>query len=260
MKLFRRKEKEICPYGLKPESIFETFYIFRLPIIRHALFIPRLICWVIYDIIIAILNRKIHIYGIWCYVGLPGAGKTISLVRYLDQMRRKYGNKIKIFTNFYYKGEDEHISGYDLFLMEYDCPVIFAWDELQNEFNSREYKKFPIQLVHELTQNRKGNGKQLVYTTQEFTKVDKNFRDLTTMVVRCRTYFKRFTSCRHYKREHYEAYVASKSLEKKVKIKPVKKERYLQSNYLRGRYDSFQRLDYLKGMDYIGLQQGKEPE
>jgi hypothetical protein len=82
MKIFKRKEKN--NFGLKPESIFETFFIFRLPLIRHALFVLRLICWILYDIAVAIKNRKkkIHLYGIWCFVGLPGAGKTMSLVRY----------------------------------------------------------------------------------------------------------------------------------------------------------------------------------
>ena len=250
------------PYGLEPESIFDTFYLFRLPLIRHALFLIRLICWIAYDIFMAIKNRnkKVHLYGIWCFVGLPGAGKTMSLVRYLDQQRREHGDKIKIITNFYYAGEDEHLSNYELFLKEYDRPVIFAWDELQNEFNSREYRKFPMQLVHEMTQNRKGHGKQLVYTTQSYTAVDKNFRNLTTKVIDCRTYFRRLTSCRVFKTAFYEAFMASSSLDKKIKIKPEKRERFLQTNYLRGRYDSFQRLDYLKGLDYVGLQQQPEEE
>jgi ATP-dependent Clp protease ATP-binding subunit ClpX len=260
---FERNKKE-CPYGLKPESIFERWPILRLPLIRHALFLIRLFCWVGLDAFRRMRNRehKIHLYGIWCFVGLPGAGKTMSLVRYLDEQRRLYGEQIKIITNFYYDGEDEHLSSYDLFLKEYDCPVIFAWDELQNEFNSREYRKFPMQLVHELTQNRKGHGKQLVYTTQTFTAVDKNFRTLTQKVVDCRTYFGRLTSCRYFKREFYEAFVASNSIDRKHRIKPLKKVRFLQSDYMRSRYDSYQRLDYLKGLDYYGLQpsEGQEQE
>jgi len=254
-----RKPKEY-PYGLKPLSIFDTFPLFTLPIIRLLLFGLRLMGWVVVDIFRAVArryDRRIHLYGIWCYVGLPGAGKTMSLVRYLDEQRRKYGDKILIITNFYYAGQDAHLSGYEMIEdLTYDRPVIFAWDELQNEFNSREYRGFPIGLVHELTQNRKGHGKQIVYTTQTFTAVDKNFRNLTSKVIDCRTHLRRLTVCRHFKREFYEARIESKSIERKVRIKPMRKERFLQSDYLRSRYDSFQRLDYLKGLNYSGL----EPE
>ena len=69
------------PYGIKPISIFEWFPVLTLPIIRQLLFYIRLFCWVIYDIaknIIQGRDNKIHLYGIWCFVGMPGAGKTMS--------------------------------------------------------------------------------------------------------------------------------------------------------------------------------------
>jgi len=254
-RLPQREPKEY-PYGVTPLSLFEWFPLFNLPLIRPLVFLLRLIGWIIVDIARAYIHRRdrrIHLYGIWCFVGLPGAGKTMSLVHYLDQQRRIYGDRIIIITNFYYKGQDGELTGWDMLLPEYDKPVIFAWDELQNEFNSREYRKFPMRLVHELTQNRKGNGKQVVYTTQTFTAVDNNFRNLTSRVVDCRTYFGRLTSSRHYKREFYEARIESKSVERKVRIKPIRKERFIQTDYLRSRYDSFQRLDYLKGLNYVGL-------
>jgi len=260
LKLFKRVPKEY-PYGLKPESIFVTSFILTLPIIRQLCTFFRIIGWLIYDIVSTLSQgKRLHLYGIWCFVGLPGAGKTMSLVHYLDKQRRKYGDEIIIITNFFYAGQDAHLTDFNVLLPEYDKPVIFAWDELQNEFNSREYKKFPQRLVHELTQNRKGHGKQVVYTTQTFTAVDKNFRSLTSTVVDCRTYFGRFTSCRHFKREFYEARMESKAIDRKVRIRPVKKERFIQSNFLRSRYDSYQRLDYLKGLDYIGISESSDTD
>ena len=244
------------PHYVKPPSFMESNIIFELPFIRLLSHIIRLIGWVVLDLYRAIMNKekKTHLYGIWCFVGLPGAGKTMSLVHYLDQQRRKYGDKIIIITNFYYAGQDAHLSDWHMVLEEYDKPVIFAWDELQNEFNSREYKGFPMPLVHELTQNRKGHGKQVVYTTQTFTAVDKNFRSLTSTVVDCRTYFKRLTTTRHYKREFYEARTETKQIDRKIRIRAKRRERFIQTDYLRSRYDSYQRLDYLKGLDYDGLQ------
>ena len=252
---FSRRKKEY-PYGVRPLPFYERFPLFNLPVIKFIVLLLAMIIWIVIDIVRAIIrkrSRKVHLYGIWCFVGLPGAGKTMSLVHYLDEQRRLYSDKIIIITNFYYKGEDAHLTGWDMLLHEYDKPVIFAWDELQNEFNSREYRKFPMRLVHELTQNRKGNGKQVVYTTQTFTAVDNNFRNLTIRVVDCKTHFGRMTTCRHYKREFYEARMESKSIERKVKIKPIRKQTFIQTDYLRSRYDSFQRLDYLKGLNYVGL-------
>ena len=251
----KRVTKELS-HGLKRLSFFETFFLFQLPIIHTLIFLLRLISWCILDICRAIKrnrDRRIHLYGIWCFVGLPGAGKTMSLVNYLDRMRRRYGDKIYIITNFYYAGEDDHLEDWNVVLPEYDKPVIFAWDELQNEFNSREYRKFPMRLVHELTQNRKGNGKQVVYTTQTFMAVDNNFRNLTMRVVDCRTYFGRLTKCKHYRREFYEARIESRSIDRKIRLKPFFKETFIQTDNLRGRYDSYQRLDYLKGLNYEGL-------
>jgi len=252
--LFNHRPREY-PYGAKPLPFYEGFP-FNLPIISFLVMIIAVTVWLTIDITRAIIRRrdkKVHLYGIWCFVGLPGAGKTMSLVHYLDEQQRRYGDKIIIITNFYYAGQDDQLTDWNMLLPEYDKPVIFAWDELQNEFNSREYRKFPMRLVHELTQNRKGNGKQVVYTTQTFTAVDNNFRNLTQRVVDCRTHFGRVTTCRHYKREFYEARIESKSIERKVRIKPIRKERFIQTDYLRSRYDSFQRLDYLKGLNYVAL-------
>ena len=255
-KYFRSKRQKEYYKGVKPEPFYEWFPLLNLPIIKFLVILLVATAWVSIDILRALTSKrdnKLHLYGIWCFVGLPGAGKTMSLVHYLDEQRRLYGDKIIIITNFYYAGEDAHLTGWDMLLPEYDKPVIFAWDELQNEFNSREYRKFPMRLVHELTQNRKGSGKQVVYTTQTFTAVDNNFRNLTSRVVDCRTHMNRLTICRHYRREFYEARIESKSIERKVKVKPVRKVRFIQSDYLRSRYDSFQRLDYLKGLNYVGL-------
>ena len=241
---------------IKPPPFAETFILFDFPIIRLLSHLVRLLGYIVLDLARAIKNRdkKAHLFGIWCFVGLPGAGKTMSLVHYLDSQRRKYGEKIIIITNFYYAGQDAHLEDWKMMLKEYDRPVIFAWDELQNEFNSRGYKEFPIRLVHELTQNRKGHGKQVVYTTQTFTAVDKNFRSLTATVVDCRTYFKRLTTSAYYKREVYEARAEAKAIDRKIRNKPKRRERFLQTDYLRSRYNSYQRLDYLKGLEYTGLE------
>ncbi|MDR1617372.1 MAG: hypothetical protein LBR98_10330, partial [Syntrophomonadaceae bacterium] len=213
---------------------------------KRAVQLPKtldLIRWLIVDIYRFFKNgRQAHLFGIWCYVGIYGGGKTMSLVHYLERMRERWGERIYICTNFFYKGEDFSLENWRDILKDYDRPVIFAYDELQNEFNSRDYRNFPIPLMGELTQNRKGFGKQIVYTTQNFDTVDKNFRNLTTQVAACRTYFGRLTRCKYYKREYYENLVSTISIERKFRIKPLRVDSFVQSDYLRSQYDSYARL------------------
>lgn len=194
--------------------------------------------------------RKIHLYGIIGIVGLYGGGKTISLVRILEQYRKRYGSKILIATNFGYKGEDFPIKHWKDLLPEYDKPVVFGYDELQNEFNSREYKDFPVSLMTLLTQNRKGNGKQIIYTTQDYSTVDKNFRRLTATVVQCKTHFGRLTSLKYFHREDYEQLHSTNAVERKMKIRPKKRDLFVQDDVIRDKYDSFQMLESAKNKQY----------
>lgn len=78
-------------------------------------------------------NQQLRLYGIYGYFGLPGKGKTMTMCYELQQLRKKYGDQIYIMTNFYYKDEDFHFSGWRDLLKEYDRPLVVAWDEVQNE-------------------------------------------------------------------------------------------------------------------------------
>lgn len=50
-------------------------------------------------------------YGFWCYCGLGGSGKTISMVEYLTRMKKKYP-RLKVLTNFSYAFSDGRISSW----------------------------------------------------------------------------------------------------------------------------------------------------
>lgn len=195
-------------------------------------------------------GKKIHLYGIIGIVGLYGGGKTIALSEYLTRMRKKYGNDIYICTNYCFSDEDFPLTSWKTLIQEYDKPVIFGYDELQNEFNSREYKDFPIELMTLLTQNRKGNGKQIIYTTQDYTTVDKNFRRLTQKVWACKTRFGRFTSVRTYSREDFEQLDHEVNVNKKMKIRG-RRYSFIQTDRLRNSYDSYKMLESAKSKQYL---------
>jgi hypothetical protein len=248
MKTKKTNEQRSAPLLLK----LLTFI--RLPV---ATFLVEFLYWKLTDIIRAIKqgkNKTVHLYGIKCFVGNVGTGKTMSLVRYLEQHREKYGDRIYIATNFYYKNQDFAIENWEVLKKDYDKPVIFGYDELQNEFNSRNYRTFPIALMQVLTQNRKKNGKQIVYTAQDFDTVDKNFRRLTTEVVQCHTFFGRLGLVSFYTYRNYLHLMATVNVETRLKnVKPMTRSIYVQSDYLRNLYDSYQVLEAAMGKEYLGL-------
>lgn len=199
-------------------------------------------------------GKSIHLYGIIGIVGLYGGGKTIALSEYLTRMREKYGNDIYICTNYCFNLEDFPLTSWKCLLEEYDKPVIFGYDELQNEFNSREYKDFPIELMTLLTQNRKGKGKQIIYTTQDYTTVDKNFRRLTQKVWACKTRFGRYTSVRRYAREDFEQLDNEINVNKKMKIRSSRYS-FIQTDKLRNSYDSYKMLESAKSKQYLNREE-----
>ena len=213
----------------------------------------RLIYWKIKDIINSFKNRKekqIHLFGIYGFFGLPGQGKTLSMTAELMGLRQRYGDDIYIFTNYGFKQEDRPFDNWRMLLETYDKPAVFAWDEVQNEFNSRDFKNFPVELLTLLTQNRKGNGKRIYYTAQRYNRVDKVFRELSFLVGDCRTIMGRYTRVRWFDTEDYEMLLSSPDVNKRMKIKPRKKLSFIQTDFIRDCYNSFQMLESAKNKEY----------
>lgn len=218
----------------------------------------RLIYWKIKDLINGYKNRKdksIHLYGIYGFFGLPGHGKTISMTYELMGLRRKYGDSIYIFTNYGFKEEDKPFDNWRMLLETYDKPCVFAWDEVQNEFNSRDFKNFPIELLTLLTQNRKGNGKRIYYTAQRYSRVDKVFRELSFLVGDCRTIFGRYTRVRWYDTEDYEMLQSTPDVNKRIKVKARRTDKFIQTDLVRNNYDSYQMLESAKSKEYMSRQE-----
>lgn len=239
--------------------MYKLYLLIIFLICIHAFIIHlfQFIGWKIYDAVYGIIHirdRKLHLYGIWLYCGLYGGGKTMALSHYLSSMRRKYGHKIYISTNYGFKDEDFPLLHWKELLTEYDRPVIFGYDEVQNEFNSRDYKNFPYELVKLLTQNRKGHGKQIVCTAQRFVRVDKVIRELCTHVIECRTFFGRWTFLRQYMIDDYEDWLNRTNTDRKLKIHP-KMSSFVQSNKLRNSYDSYQMLESARTKEYISQEE-----
>lgn len=219
-------------------------FIFRLP-----LMLP-----LIYRDIVSQRN-KVHLYGIWGYFGLPGRGKTMCMCHRLKELRKEYGDKIYIMTNFAYTDEDFAFTGWRQLLKPYDKPLVVAWDEIQNEFESRGWKDFPVALLTSLTQVRKGNGVQILYTSQRWHFVDKNFRSLSFGCYECGTIAGRYTYCRLFDPVDYDNYCSQSDYNLRMRIKPLKIERFIQTDALRNSYDSFKMLQSAKAKEYMNREE-----
>ena len=195
-------------------------------------------------------DNKPHLYGIYGFFGLPGYGKTMCMSEELLRLREKYGDEIYIFTNYGFLEEDAPFDNWRMLLKEYDKPAVFAWDEVQNEFNSRDFKNFPIELLTLLTQNRKGNGKRIYYTAQRYNRVDKVFRELSFLVGDCKTIFGRYTRVKWFDTEDYEMLLANTDVNKRMKIRPRKKYSFIQTDDIRNSYDSYKMLETAKSKEY----------
>lgn len=195
--------------------------------------------------------RGVHLYGIYGYFGLPGKGKTMAMCKRLADLRKQYGNDIYIMTNFCYNDEDFPFTSWKDLLKEYDKPLLVAWDEVQNEFNSRDFKSFPISLLTLLTQVRKKNGIQILYTSQRWHFVDKNFRSLSFGCYDCNTILGGLTVTRLYDPVDYDNLCDTSDYNKRRKIHPLRTESFLQSDSLRNCYDSYKMLESAKTKDYM---------
>lgn len=196
-------------------------------------------------------GQGVHLYGIYGYFGLPGKGKTMAMCHELKRLRKLYGDQIYIMTNFFYDDEDFAFTGWKDLLKEYDKPLVCAWDEVQNEFNSRDFKSFPISLLTLLTQVRKKNGIQILYTSQRWHFVDKNFRSLSFGCYECSTICGCFTITKMYDPVDYDNLCSNSDYDKRRRIHTIKVDSFLQNDELRNCYNSYQMLESAKSKDYM---------
>lgn len=164
----------------------------------------------------------------------------------LQQLRKKYNNNIYIITNFRTSLADRVMNkksngktDYSLLLGFYNKPVVVAWDEMQNDFKTTNFKDFPDDLLRRLTQVRKGNGLLLLYTTQDFKGIDSTLRKITFYFNECRTFKGRLTSNITYNAQDYIQKYESVSVDNKIKIPVARFTWFLQNDTLRKLYDTF---------------------
>lgn len=184
-------------------------------------------------------KRELKMYGLWLFAGRQGSGKTIGLVWKLSEIKRKYP-KCLIYTNFecvYADGVLQSLN--DLLTIRNGTDgVVFAIDELQNEFSSSTSKDFPETLLSMVTQQRKQRI-CILATSQVYTRVSKPLREQCFQVIECKTFFGRWTRLRAYDAEDYNSIVDSVDPKKKFKLHKIWIKSFIQSDNLRESYDTY---------------------
>lgn len=195
-------------------------------------------------------GREPHLFGVRCVTGMYGCGKTIAMTKIALDLREKYKDTIYLCTNFGLAIQDFPFESIFQTIQQYDKPIVFLWDEVQNDFPATE-KNFPQQVRQALTLNRKGHGKMFYWASQDHELVHKTIRRLTIEYGLVKTLFGRYTRLRWYLSEDYERLFAEKDFGKKMKIHPFKTIKFVQTDYIRSLYNSYgwdngEKIDDLK--------------
>jgi len=144
---------------------------------------------VIYDYYNPVVERP---FGISCYVGLPGSGKTLSLVHELDRRKRKFPNA-KIYTNFGYNRQDGAVENWQqlIDIENGEDGVIFGIDEVHSIFGRNDWRNMPSGILMVFSQNRKF-AKEFICTAQAYEDIVIDMRRRCNWIVECKTFMKRW--------------------------------------------------------------------
>lgn len=233
---------KINPFKLDADALRNPLVTFKY----HDLF-----RWLLVDF----LDRKKHAgefreYGFTFFVGRQGAGKTVSMVHYLEKMRLLYPNCM-IVTNFKYAGADYIMKSWEdiLNVRNGTDGIIFAIDEIQSEYSSAAWKAVPESLLSEISQQRKQRVK-IVATAQFYSRVAKPLREQANTVVACSTFKGRLTRDKEYDAVDYATVIDNPTVVKK-KLRALSKASFVQSDRLRDCFDTYEKIERMQKIDFI---------
>jgi len=183
-------------------------------------------------------DKSFNEYALTIFAGRQGSGKTMSLVAELERVRNEYPD-VMICTNFGYKYQDVALVDWQQILdLRCDAGIVFAIDEIQNEFDIYNARSFDTNILRVVTQQRKQKIKMYA-TSQVFTRVSKPLREQTYEVVECFTIFGRWTFQKCFDADDYNQVIDSTNPEKKQSIKRKWRRNFVQNDYIRNLYNSY---------------------
>lgn len=217
-------------------------------VLHDEFFLKKLLKYLwhgVIDIAQATKENKFNDYGLTIYAGRQGSGKSISMTERLEQIRRDYPD-VKILTNYGYLYEDDKLDDWQKLIdVRSDSGIVFAIDEIQNEFDVYDTRNFNIEILKVITQQRK-QGIKILATSQIFSRVSKPLREQTFEVVECHTVLGRWTFQKCFDADDYNLYLDNPHPEKMFDVKRKWRKNFIQSNRIRTLFDSYAVIESMK--------------
>lgn len=178
--------------------------------------------------------------GINMYCGYFGRGKTLSAVKHVTTVAKRY--KLNVYSNIKLGIDYIPLVNYQQII---DAPPnsIFLVDEFSTVFHARSWSDFPSDLIFTILQSRHCK-KQLIGTSPRFMQVDKIIRDSTDKVIMCNKMW-RFQNLSVYDGADLENSPQS-SL-----VKPLYSHAWFVRDKNYHMYDTFELIDNVKRYDFL---------
>lgn len=181
--------------------------------------------------------------GILVFCGSQGSGKTLSAVRYIRRILDDYPDCL-FCSNTVIKGYEDRTIEYDglesLKRIENGFGgVLYFIDEIHLELNSLESKNIDMNVIVELSQQRK-QRKHIVGTSQVYMRMAKPLREQVKHVVLCQNYFGLV--------QHNKLIDGFSAVEENGKLKcdVIKNQWFFHSADLYGCYDTYAKMKRYK--------------
>lgn len=166
--------------------------------------------------------NKFPYYGIDMFVAMFGKGKTLSMTHRAVNIYKRYGGRVRIFSNYHLNGIPyipltnfnqlvDLGMGEDAEECKKYVGTIVLLDEIASVLSHRNFSSFPLELLSVLTQQRKRRI-YIMCSAQRFFMVDKIFRGITTHVIICDKFW-RFVHNTYYDAWEYENATTARILE-----------------------------------------------
>lgn len=190
--------------------------------------------------------------GFQVYVGRQGSGKTISAVKHLLDIKKRYP-KCLVVTNLQLSVDWDYIQFQTVDelidrlvnIQNGKFGVVYLIDEIHTYFNALDSKGIPPYVFTEISQQRK-QRKLIIGTSQLFTRIAKPFREQCDHMIACRTHFGVVTT-----QKAFDGMTLEVDFDGSI-IGDVKKRGYFWHNSeIRRSYDTYQKV--ISASDQLNL-------
>lgn len=194
-------------------------------------------------------KNEFPLKGIYMFSGRQGSGKTISMVEYAYRLKKKYPELV-IVSNFNCSFARRMTSWEDFYKIRNGKKgVLFLIDEIQNEYSCSDSRNFPPGLLRQITMQRK-QSIAIFASSQVYTRVAKPLREQTFYVIECKCFLGRYVKLKCYDADIYNDIIDTSDPEKRMRMRPVWRYSYIQSNKLRRMYDTDEVIKTLQGREF----------